>query len=90
MAGQGWTTVHLVQARNPVVLPARDPFPPGGGAADPATGAAAAAFGGYLHPGSEARQRQARHSPLRGNTHQRLLHDRPGHSADGVFIHRRA
>jgi PhzF family phenazine biosynthesis protein len=27
---------------------ARDPFPPGGVVEDPATGAAAAAFGGYL------------------------------------------
>jgi PhzF family phenazine biosynthesis protein len=48
MAGQGWTTVHLVQAENPVVFHARDPFPPGGVVEDPATGAAAAAFGGYL------------------------------------------
>ena len=42
MAGQGWTTVHLVQAENPVVFHARDPFPPGGVVEDPATGAAAA------------------------------------------------
>jgi PhzF family phenazine biosynthesis protein len=48
MAGQGWTTVHLVQAQNPVFFHARDPFPPGGVVEDPATGAAAAAFGGYL------------------------------------------
>jgi PhzF family phenazine biosynthesis protein len=48
MAGQGWTTVHLVQAQSPVVFHARDPFPPGGVVEDPATGAAAAAFGGYL------------------------------------------
>ena len=48
MAGQGWTTVHLVWAESPVVFHARDPFPPGGVAEDPATGAAAAAFGGYL------------------------------------------
>jgi PhzF family phenazine biosynthesis protein len=48
MAGHGWTTVHLVWAENPVVFHARDPFPPGGVVEDPATGAAAAAFGGYL------------------------------------------
>ena len=48
MAGQGWTTVHLVWAQSPVVFHARDPFPPGGVVEDPATGAAAAAFGGYL------------------------------------------
>jgi PhzF family phenazine biosynthesis protein len=48
MARQGWTTVHLVWAESPAVFHARDPFPPGGVAEDPATGAAAAAFGGYL------------------------------------------
>jgi PhzF family phenazine biosynthesis protein len=48
MAGQGWTTVHLVWAKSPTVFHARDPFPPGGVVEDPATGAAAAAFGGYL------------------------------------------
>jgi PhzF family phenazine biosynthesis protein len=48
MAGLGWTTVHLVWAESPAVFHARDPFPPGGVVEDPATGAAAAAFGGYL------------------------------------------
>lgn len=48
MAGRGWTTVHLVWAKSPTVFHARDPFPPGGVVEDPATGAAAAAFGGYL------------------------------------------
>jgi PhzF family phenazine biosynthesis protein len=48
MAVQGWTTVHLVWAESPAVFHARDPFPPVGVAEDPATGAAAAAFGGYL------------------------------------------
>ena len=48
MAGRGWTTVHLVHARNATEFDARDPFPPGGVVEDPATGAAAAAFGGYL------------------------------------------
>ena len=48
MAAQGWTTVHLVWAESPAVFHARDPFPPGGVVEDPATGAAAAAFGGYL------------------------------------------
>lgn len=48
MAQRGWTTVHLVWAENPTVFHARDPFPPGGVVEDPATGAAAAAFGGYL------------------------------------------
>jgi PhzF family phenazine biosynthesis protein len=48
MAERGWTTVHLVWAEIPTVFAARDPFPPGGVVEDPATGAAAAAFGGYL------------------------------------------
>jgi PhzF family phenazine biosynthesis protein len=48
MAEQRWTTVHLVWAEDPVTFHARDPFPPGGVVEDPATGAAAAAFGGYL------------------------------------------
>jgi PhzF family phenazine biosynthesis protein len=48
MAQQAWTTVQLVWAESPTVFHARDPFPPGGVIEDPATGAAAAAFGGYL------------------------------------------
>ncbi len=48
MAEQGWTTVHLFWAETPTLFHARNPFPPGGVVEDPATGAAAAAFGGYL------------------------------------------
>jgi PhzF family phenazine biosynthesis protein len=48
MDQRGWTTVHLVHAHDPLTFSARDPFPPGGVVEDPATGAAAAAFGGYL------------------------------------------
>lgn len=48
MDERGWTTVHLVHADSPLLFSARDPFPPGGVVEDPATGAAAAAFGGYL------------------------------------------
>ena len=48
MQERRWTTVHLVHAHSPVSFSARDPFPPGGVREDPATGAAAAAFGGYL------------------------------------------
>jgi PhzF family phenazine biosynthesis protein len=48
MAQQAWTTVQLVWAESRTVFHARDPFPPGGVIEDPATGAAAAAFGGYL------------------------------------------
>ena len=48
MAEQGWTTVHAFRAESPAVFHARNAFPPGGVVEDPATGAAAAAFGGYL------------------------------------------
>lgn len=48
MARQTWTTVDLVWRESTRVFHARNPFPPGGVVEDPATGAAAAAFGGYL------------------------------------------
>ncbi|HEY1140980.1 MAG TPA: PhzF family phenazine biosynthesis isomerase [Lysobacter sp.] len=42
------TTVALVWREAPTLFHARNPFPPGGVVEDPATGAAAAAFGAYL------------------------------------------
>jgi PhzF family phenazine biosynthesis protein len=48
MNAAGWTTVHLFWSENTDRFHARDPFPVGGVVEDPATGAAAAAFGGYL------------------------------------------
>jgi PhzF family phenazine biosynthesis protein len=48
MRKSGWTTVHLVWREDEQRYHARDPFPVGGVVEDPATGAAAAAFGGYL------------------------------------------
>lgn len=48
MARLDWTTIDLVWRESPTVFHARNPFPPGGVVEDPATGAAAAAFGGYL------------------------------------------
>jgi PhzF family phenazine biosynthesis protein len=48
MAARDWTTVQLVQREHPTLFHARNPFPPGGVREDPATGAAAAALGGYL------------------------------------------
>src|SRR5664279_1357699 len=47
-AREKWITVALVSADAPDVFHARNPFPAGGVVEDPATGAAAAAFGGYL------------------------------------------
>ena len=48
MARRNWITVDLVWAESATTFHARNPFPPGGVVEDPATGAAAAAFGGYL------------------------------------------
>lgn len=48
MEGADLTTVDLVWREDPVTFHARNPFPVGGVVEDPATGAAAAAFGGYL------------------------------------------
>jgi PhzF family phenazine biosynthesis protein len=48
MAAREWTTVALIFRESELVFHARNPFPPGGVREDPATGAAAAALGGYL------------------------------------------
>jgi len=48
MAHGGLTTLQLVWREEPGVFHARNPFPVGGVVEDPATGAAAAALGGYL------------------------------------------
>lgn len=48
MARAGWTTAQLFWSETATTFHCRDPFPPGGVVEDPATGAAAAAFGGYL------------------------------------------
>lgn len=48
MARERWTTVHAFWAEDELTFHARNAFPPGGVVEDPATGAAAAAFGGYL------------------------------------------
>ena len=48
MLDEGLTTLQLIWREAPDVLHARNPFPVGGVVEDPATGAAAAALGGYL------------------------------------------
>ena len=48
MRRHGWTTLQLVWRETQELFHARDPFPVGGVVEDPATGAAAAALGGYL------------------------------------------
>lgn len=56
MAEYGWTTVHLFWPETDEKVHARDPFPVGGVVEDPATGAAAAAFGGYLRALGKVRE----------------------------------
>jgi PhzF family phenazine biosynthesis protein len=48
MTARDWTTLQLVWREDATRFHARDPFPPAGIVEDPATGAAAAALGGYL------------------------------------------
>ena len=48
MAARDWTTIQLVWRESDPHFHSRNPFPPGGVVEDPATGAAAAALGGYL------------------------------------------
>lgn len=48
MASRDWTTIDVVWRAGAEAFVARNPFPPGGVVEDPVTGAAAAAFGGYL------------------------------------------
>ncbi|GAA3114690.1 PhzF family phenazine biosynthesis isomerase [Planomonospora alba] len=57
MTRRGWTTVNLFWRENDRRYHARNPFPVGGVVEDPATGAAAAAFGGYLRAlGTEVKE----------------------------------
>jgi predicted PhzF superfamily epimerase YddE/YHI9 len=48
MSRENLTTLQLVHREQPDLFHARNPFPPGGVVEDPATGASAAALGGYL------------------------------------------
>lgn len=48
MTAREWTTIQLVFRDSADTFDVRNPFPVGGVYEDPATGAAAAAFGGYL------------------------------------------
>jgi PhzF family phenazine biosynthesis protein len=88
MARRGWTTVHLVWRENEIIFHARDPFPPGGVVEDPATGAAAAAFGAYL------RSLKLVTPPAQVTIHQgtdmgrpsRLLVDVPAGDSSGIKV----
>ena len=62
MLAHDLTTVDLVHREDELTFHARNPFPVGGVVEDPATGAAAAAFGAYLRE-LEPRARRRRRSP---------------------------
>lgn len=53
MLAHDLTTLQLIHRRTPEVFRSRNPFPVGGVVEDPATGAAAAALGGYLRQRGE-------------------------------------
>lgn len=85
MRRRGWTTVHLVwrEGAGPdrFDFHARDPFPVGGVVEDPATGAAAAAFGGYLRDlglVTEATRVRIRQGEDMGRPSDLLVDVRPG------------
>ncbi|TVT32473.1 PhzF family phenazine biosynthesis protein [Amycolatopsis rhizosphaerae] len=89
MARCGWTTLQLVWRDGATgEFHARDPFPPGGIYEDPATGAAAAAFGAYL------RELALVETPARIVIHQgadmgrpcRLVADIPAEAGTGISV----
>ncbi len=81
---QGWTTVHLAFQVSPFEHLARNPFPVGGVVEDPATGAAAAAYGSYLaalgvlEPPAQLRIEQGAEI---GRPSELIVDLRPGHAS---------
>ena len=78
MAERGWTTVDLIWREDETTFHARNPFPPGGVYEDPATGAAAAALGGYLREGGHVA------APLEVTVFQGADMGRPGRIVVGI------
>lgn len=72
MLADGLTTLQLVRRETPTRWHARNPFPVGGVVEDPATGAAAAALGGYLRDAGIVT------APARLEIHQGAAMGRPG------------
>jgi PhzF family phenazine biosynthesis protein len=87
-AERGWTTVNVVWRESGATFRSRNAFPPGGVVEDPATGAAAAALGGYL------RALGLVEPPVRLTVHQghemgrpsTLLVDVPAGRATGIAV----
>jgi len=92
MTTRDWVTVALVFRRDQTTFDARNPFPTGGIIEDPATGAAAAAFGAYL------RALGAIEPPARLTIHQGadlgrpslLIVDVPASAGTGIRVSGRA
>jgi PhzF family phenazine biosynthesis protein len=92
MTARDWVTVALVFRRDQTTFDARNPFPTGGIIEDPATGAAAAAFGAYL------RALGAIEPPARLTIHQGddlgrpslLIVDVPAGTGTGILVSGRA
>jgi PhzF family phenazine biosynthesis protein len=79
LAARGWISSMLVHRESDTVFHARNPFPPGGVVEDPATGAAAAALGGYL------RELGLVTPPARFTIHQGVDMGRPSRITVDVF-----
>ena len=81
MEAQNWITLQLVYRDGPHLFHSRNPFPVGGVVEDPATGAAAAALGGYLRdlhllaPGDEFLIRQGEDMGQPSRLHVKILED---------------
>lgn len=92
MAAREWTTIQLVWRESGTIFHARDPFPPGGVVEDPATGAAAAALGGYLRelglvaPPATVTIHQGDDLCRPSLLHVHIPADRPGIDVSGVAV----
>jgi PhzF family phenazine biosynthesis protein len=92
MAARTWTTVALVHRSGPASFDARNPFPPGGVVEDAATGAAAAALGGYLRelglvaPPADVLVRQGEDMGRPGELHVRIPPGTGGIEVSGAAV----
>ena len=92
MRARDWTTVQLVWRESAGSFHVRDPFPVGGVYEDPATGAAAAALGGYLRElglaaaDAELRLAQGDDMGRPGRLTVTLRHGEPGVRVSGTAV----
>jgi PhzF family phenazine biosynthesis protein len=92
MGARDWTTLQLVWREQADRFHSRNPFPPGGVVEDPATGAAAAAFGAYLRelgavePPASVTILQGEDMGRPGRLRVDVPADRPGIDVSGVAV----